>query len=87
MLEAREGLNKEPLVIALPSLAGGKRSVHGSITGTPYEIEKTLGFSVFTDVRALIETFPLEQAQQAYLRMKSGQAQFRVALTVSQNAH
>ncbi|MDA4924764.1 hypothetical protein PGK01_13920 [Acinetobacter baumannii] len=53
----------------------------------PYEIEKTLDFSVLTDVRAMIETFPLEQARQAYLRMKSGQAQFRVVLTVSKNSH
>ena len=81
------GVGKEPLIIPSPLLVGGERSVQGSITGTPYEIEKTLDFSVLTDVRAMIETFPLEQARQAYLRMKSGQAQFRVVLTVSKNSH
>ncbi len=81
------GVGKEPLVIPSPLLVGGERHMQGSITGTPYEIEKTLDFSVLTDVRAMIETFPLEQAQQAYLRMKSGQAQFRVVLTISKNSH
>lgn len=81
------GVGKEPLIIPSPLLVGGERSIQGSITGTPYEIEKTLDFSVLTDVRAMIETFPLEQAQQAYLRMKSGQAQFRVVLTVSPNSY
>lgn len=81
------GVGKEPLIIPSPLLVGGERSVQGSITGTPYEIEKALDFSVLTDARAMIETFPLEQAQQAYSRMKSGQAQFRVVLTVSQNSH
>jgi len=31
----------------------------------------------------MVETFPLEQAAQAYDRMLSGQAQFRVVLTMT----
>ncbi|MEJ7582463.1 zinc-binding dehydrogenase, partial [Acinetobacter baumannii] len=76
------GVGKEPLTIPTPSLVGGERSVQGAITGTPYEIERTLDFSVLTNTRAMIETYPLEQVQEAYLKMKSGQAQFRIVLTM-----
>lgn len=76
------GVGKEPLIIPSPALVGGERSVQGAITGTPYEIEKTLDFSVLSETRAMIETFPFESAQKAYLRMKSGEAQFRVVLTM-----
>ncbi|MDO7435645.1 zinc-binding dehydrogenase [Acinetobacter nosocomialis] len=76
------GVGKEPLIIPAPSLVGGERTVQGAITGTPYEIEKALDFSILTNTRAIIETYPLEQAQEAYLKMKSGQAQFRVVLTM-----
>jgi len=57
--------------------------VLGSITGTPYDKEKALGFSVLAGVRPMIETLPLERATEAYQRMKSGQARFRMALAVS----
>lgn len=76
------GVGKEPLTIPTPSLVGAERTVQGAITGTSYEIEKTLDFSVLTNTRAMIETYPLEQAQEAYLKMKSGQAQFRIVLTM-----
>lgn len=78
------GVGKEPLVISSPLLVGGERTVQGSITGTPFEVGKTLNFSVLADVRAKTEVFPLHQAQQAYQRMKTGNAQFRVVLTMTQ---
>jgi D-arabinose 1-dehydrogenase-like Zn-dependent alcohol dehydrogenase len=33
-------------------------------------------------VRAMIETYPLEKAAEAYARMMSGKAEFRVVLTM-----
>ena len=33
-------------------------------------------------VRAMIETYPLEKAAEAYARMMSGDAEFRVVLTM-----
>lgn len=77
------GVGKQPLVISAPLLVGGERIVQGTITGTPYEIEKTLDFSLLADVRAMIETFPLEQAQTAYLKVKSGKVSFRAVLTTT----
>ncbi len=55
----------------------------GNITGSPFESEKALDFSVLTDVRPLIETLPLEQADAAYRRMMSGQVKFRMVLTMN----
>lgn len=76
------GVGLEPLSIMPRVLVGGERMVQGTITGTPFESEKTLDFSVLTDVRALIETMPLEKAYEAYQRMMSGQVKFRMVLTM-----
>lgn len=76
------GIGKEPLGVAPGVLVGGERMVQGAITGSPFESEKTLDFSVLADVRPMIETFPLEQAQEAYRRMRSGEARFRMVLTM-----
>lgn len=61
----------------------GERCVLGSITGSPYENERTLQFSVLAGVRPMIEVMPLEQANEAYRKMKSGDARFRMVLAMS----
>lgn len=76
------GAGKDPLPVSTGPLVVGERSVLGSITGSPYETEKTLGFSVLAGVRPRIETVPLEEAYAAYRRMKSGQVKFRMVLTM-----
>jgi alcohol dehydrogenase len=76
------GTGKDPLPVSMGQLVVGERSVMGSITGTPYETEKTLDFSVLAGVKPLIETMPLESANEAYRKMKSGQINFRMVLTV-----
>lgn len=76
----------EPLQVSAGLLVGGQRGILGSITGTPYENEKTLNFSVLADVRPRIETMPLEKAHEAYLRMKSGDVKFRMVLTMNRPA-
>lgn len=81
------GAGKIPLPLAAGHLVVGERSVLGSITGTPYDNEKTLGFSVLTDVRPWIETMPLEKAFDAYQKMKSGDVKFRIVLTMNDKAN
>src|SRR5262245_34995026 len=66
-------LNAWPLVF-------GGRSIYGSLTGTPIDIEDTLAFSVLENIRPMIETAPLEQAADAYARMMQGKARFRMVL-------
>ncbi|GLQ87751.1 alcohol dehydrogenase [Dyella flagellata] len=79
------GVGKDPLPVSRGHLVGGERSVLGSLTGTPYDNERTLDFSVLAGVRPLIETMPLEQANEAYQRMKSGQVKFRMVLTMDRS--
>ena len=44
--------------------------------------EDTLHFAELSRVRPMIETYPLESADEAYARMMSGNAQFRIVLTM-----
>ncbi|EPU4686856.1 alcohol dehydrogenase [Citrobacter koseri] len=77
------GAGKDPLSIAPGLMVGNELSVEGTITGTPYEAEKTLKFSLLADVRAHIEVMPLEKANEAYQRMRSGEVQYRMVLTMN----
>ena len=77
------GAGKDELAVPAGFLVGGERQILGSITGTPYDNERALNFSVLTDVHPRIELMRLEQANEAYQRMKSGKAKFRMVLTVA----
>jgi propanol-preferring alcohol dehydrogenase len=59
------------------------RSVIGALTSTPEVGDQTLKFSVLTDVAAMVETMPLERAPEAYAKMMSGKARFRMVLTMT----
>ncbi|KVR89636.1 alcohol dehydrogenase catalytic domain-containing protein [Burkholderia vietnamiensis] len=73
---------KSPLQVPAGLLVGGQRSILGSITGTPYGNEKALNFSVLVDVRPHIEVLPLEQANEALRKLKSGDVRYRMVLAV-----
>jgi D-arabinose 1-dehydrogenase-like Zn-dependent alcohol dehydrogenase len=60
----------------------GTRSIKGWASGTAVDSQDTLAFSAQSGVRSMNETFPLERANEAYERMMSGKARFRVVLTV-----
>jgi len=76
------GVPEDPISLNAFPLVFGGRSIYGTLTGTPIESEDTLAFSVLENVRPMIETFPLEQAVDAYARMMQGKARFRVVLTM-----
>jgi D-arabinose 1-dehydrogenase-like Zn-dependent alcohol dehydrogenase len=61
-------------------LIGGNQSVRGWYSGTSIDSQDTLAFSVLTGVRSMNEVYPLERVEQAYERMMSGKARFRVVL-------
>jgi D-arabinose 1-dehydrogenase-like Zn-dependent alcohol dehydrogenase len=63
-------------------LLSGCRSIKGWYSGTSIDSEDTLAFSARGGVRSMNETFPLERAAEAYDRMMSGKARFRVVLTI-----
>jgi D-arabinose 1-dehydrogenase-like Zn-dependent alcohol dehydrogenase len=63
-------------------LISGSRTVKGVYSGTAIDSQDTLAFSARSGVRSMTETFPLERASEAYERMMSGKARFRVVLTM-----
>lgn len=65
-------------------LLSGRRSIKGWYSGTAKDSQDTLAFSVLSGVRSMNEVFPLERAAEAYARMMSGKARFRVVLTTGQ---
>jgi D-arabinose 1-dehydrogenase-like Zn-dependent alcohol dehydrogenase len=72
----------DPIEVTPVQLIFGMRSIQGWASGIPTDSEDTLRFSELTGVRPMIETYPLERAGEAYARMMSGKAQFRVVLTM-----
>jgi D-arabinose 1-dehydrogenase-like Zn-dependent alcohol dehydrogenase len=72
----------EPIEVTPVQLISGSRSIQGWASGTPTDSEDTLRFAELSGVRAMIETYPLEKADEAYARMMSGKARFRVVLTM-----
>src|SRR5947199_710509 len=77
VLGAAESLEASPFVLIV-----GRRSVEGWYAGTSIDAEDTLAFSVQSGVRSMNEVCPLERAAEAYDRMMSGKARFRVVLTM-----
>ena len=76
------GASADPIQVTPVQLISGSRSIQGFASGTPADSEDTLHFAELTGVRPMIETYPLEKAAEAYARMMSGKAQFRVVLTM-----
>jgi D-arabinose 1-dehydrogenase-like Zn-dependent alcohol dehydrogenase len=72
----------DPIEVTPVQLISGSRTIQGWAAGTPTDSEDTLRFAELTGVRPMIETYPLEKAAEAYARMMSGNAQFRVVLTM-----
>jgi D-arabinose 1-dehydrogenase-like Zn-dependent alcohol dehydrogenase len=76
------GASPDPLEVTPIQLIFGVHSMEGWMAGTPTDSEDTLRFAELAGVRPMIETYPLEKAAEAYERMMSGKARFRVVLTM-----
>src|SRR5216683_1384046 len=76
------GISHETIAVKQIKIITGERAIQGSAVGTPTDSEDTLRFAELSGVRPMIETYPLERAQEAFARMMSGDAQFRVVLTM-----
>jgi D-arabinose 1-dehydrogenase-like Zn-dependent alcohol dehydrogenase len=70
-----------PLAVSPLQLILGRRSIRGWYSGTSIDSQETLEFSLMAGVRSMNEVFPLEKVAEAYDRMLSGKARFRVVLT------
>jgi D-arabinose 1-dehydrogenase-like Zn-dependent alcohol dehydrogenase len=76
------GATFDPIEVSPVQLITGSKSIQGWAAGTAADSEDTLKFAELSGVRPMIETFPLEKAAEAYARMLSGKAEFRVVLTM-----
>jgi D-arabinose 1-dehydrogenase-like Zn-dependent alcohol dehydrogenase len=76
------GATFDPIEVSPLQLIINRRSLQGWVAGTPPDSEDALRFSEITGVRPMIEKFPLAKAAEAYARMMSGKAEFRVVLTM-----
>jgi len=84
------GNNGSLMVIGAPytleasplTLLNGRRSIKGWYSGTSIDSQDTLAFSLLTGVRSMNECYPLDRAAEAYDRMLSGKARFRVVLNM-----
>ena len=76
------GASMDPIEVTPIQLISGSRTVQGWAGGAPSDSEDTLRFAELSGVRPMIETYPLDKAAEAYARMMSGNAQFRVVLTM-----
>jgi len=77
------GAGPDPIEVTPVQLIVGGKSIQGWWSGIPMDSEDTLRFAELSGVRPMIETYPLEKAAEAYARMMSGKAEFRVVLTMS----
>jgi D-arabinose 1-dehydrogenase-like Zn-dependent alcohol dehydrogenase len=76
------GAGPDPLTVLPALLISSSLSIQGWYSGTAADSEDTVRFAEMTGVNAMIETYPLEKAAEAYARMLSGHARFRVVLTM-----
>ena len=76
------GAAQEPMEVSGPQLLMASRSIDGHPSGTSKDSEDTMRFAALTGIRPLIETMPLADGAKAYERMLSGDARFRVVLTM-----
>jgi D-arabinose 1-dehydrogenase-like Zn-dependent alcohol dehydrogenase len=76
------GAGADPIQVSPNHLLIGSKAIQGWASGIPTDSEDTLRFAELTGVRPMIEKFPLDKVNEAYARMMSGKAQFRVVLTM-----
>jgi D-arabinose 1-dehydrogenase-like Zn-dependent alcohol dehydrogenase len=80
------GAGMEPLQVSPFQLLFSSVGVEGALTGSPIDNEDTLAFSLLKGIKPMIETFPLEKAEEGYQKMMSNKARFRVVLTMGGRA-
>ena len=75
------GAAHEPIEVPPLLLISGRRRVMGWPSGTSADSQDTLAFAARNGVKPMNELLPLERVSEAYDRMMSGKARFRVVLT------
>jgi uncharacterized zinc-type alcohol dehydrogenase-like protein len=70
----------EPIPVAAFSLILGQRSISGSLSGSPVEVATMLDFAARHRIAPQTEHYPMSRVEQAFTRLESGQARYRIVL-------
>jgi D-arabinose 1-dehydrogenase-like Zn-dependent alcohol dehydrogenase len=76
------GADLESIAVPTTKILFARNSIQGWNSGSSIDSEDTLRFAEYSGARPMVETFPLEKVKEAWARMTSGKAQFRVVLTM-----
>ena len=80
------GAAPEPIQVSPFQLLFSCVGVEGALTGSPIDNEDTLGFSLLKGIKPMIETVPLEKAEEGYQKMMSNKARFRMVITMESSS-
>lgn len=75
------GATAEPLGVSPNQLLMSGKIIRGHPSGTAQDVQDTMAFSALHGIRPMTEIVPLDQADEAYQKMMSGTARFRMVLT------
>ncbi|MER5968434.1 alcohol dehydrogenase [Streptomyces sp. NPDC002055] len=75
------GADAEPLGISPNQILMSGKIIRGHPSGTAQDVQDTMAFSALHGIRPMTETVLLDQADEAYRKMMSGAARFRMVLT------
>ncbi|MBY8339486.1 alcohol dehydrogenase [Streptomyces spinosirectus] len=75
------GADAQALGINPNQLLMSARIIRGHPSGTAQDVQDTMAFSALHGIRPMTEVLPLDQADEAYQKMLSGRARFRMVLT------
>jgi uncharacterized zinc-type alcohol dehydrogenase-like protein len=70
----------EPIPVSAFALITHQRSVSGSPSGSPVGIETMLDFASRHDIAPQTEHFPMSKINEAFTRLESGKARYRIVL-------
>ena len=76
------GVSAEAIQVSPFQLLFSSVGIEGALTGSPIDNEDTLGFSLLQGIKPMLETVPLEKAEEGYKKMMNNKARFRVVLTM-----
>jgi uncharacterized zinc-type alcohol dehydrogenase-like protein len=74
------GVVLEPIPVAAFALISQQRCVSGSPSGSPVAIETMLDFAARHKVAPQTEHFPMSNINEAFARLESGKARYRIVL-------
>lgn len=74
------GAPEEPVPLRIFNILPGRRSIAGSIIGSPKEIRDMFQLAVDKKIKPWVEKRPMKDANQAIVDMTAGKARFRYVL-------